>query len=393
VSANARNGRRWILVFFLVLGLGALLALRAGVESRQLAGDDGRSNALHRELQEARLTAELSCGRPTVFASEPPDPASLAALDWSGLLSATVTGSPEERWRAIAILGELRDARAVPALLTALTDRRGTVRPCLAAQSLGALRDPRAVDALIEATRVRDNDDLRLCAIKALGLLRNPRAVPALVDAVERRDMSVAAAYALARIGDADGARAVARAAHDEALAPWLVGPLGEFGLAEAEPALRTLADSDATDPATRASATRGLWKLAVLRARDREDALTRALADSSVPARRAWAAWRLGDEGFASAAAALVAALGDDDRAVQMAAAAALLRLEGAGEGALLERAGSEDPSGRLAVAALGFVGSERTLPALRALAEPDEPDAGLARASLRWLHLRGVR
>lgn len=382
-----RPATRWL------LGLGALLALGAGVAGHWLTRGETRSDALHRALQEARLTAELSCGRPTVLAWEPPGPASLASLDASALLDATVAGSPEERWRAIAILGELRDVRAVPALLVALGDRRGTVRPCLAAQSLGALRDSRAVDALIEATGARDNDDLRLCAIKALGLLRNRRAVPALIDAVERRDMSVAASYALARIGDADGARSVARAARDQDLAPWMVGALGEFGVPETEPALRALAESAATDPVTRASAEQGLWKLSVLRAPDREDALTQALAESVAPGRRAWAAWRLGDEGFESAANALVAALADDERAVRMAAAAALLRLGGAGEGALLEQAGSATPPGRLAVAALGFVGSERSLPSLRALAKSDGRDAELARTSLRWLFLRGVR
>ncbi len=45
------------------------------------------------------------------------------------------------------------------------------------------------------------------------------------------------------------------------------------------------------------------------------------------------------------------------------------------------------------LAIATLAFVGSERTLPVLRAVAERGGPEPELARASLRWLSLRGVR
>lgn len=371
--------------------LPALLLL--GVVGQRVLGFGNPDGDLHRELQKARLAAELSCGRPTVLAWEPPDPASLETLDWSALLVATTTGSPAERWRAISLLGELRDPRALPALLAALSDRRGTVRPCLAAQSLGALRDPRAVDALIAAVGARDNEDLRLCAIKALGLLRTPRAVPALVDAVERRDMTVAAAYALARIGDPRGARAVAGAARVEALTPWLVEPLGEFGVAETEPALRAIAGTPAQDVATRAAAEAGLWKLSLLVRADRADALLRVLSESRLAARRAWAAWRLGDEHIVAAADALGDALGDADTGVRSAAATALLRLEGASEASLLDHLDAGGAEGRLAVAALGFVGGARSLPALRAVATGEGERSALARTSLHWLHLRGVR
>jgi HEAT repeat protein len=39
-------------------------------------------------------------------------------------------------------------------------------------------------------------------------MLRSPRALPALLDALEQRDMIVAAAFALARIGDPRAAHA-----------------------------------------------------------------------------------------------------------------------------------------------------------------------------------------
>ncbi len=352
----------------------------------------GRSEDVHRTLQTARLAAELSCGRSTILASEPLDESAFDRFDWSGLLRTAATGEPAERWRAIEILGELRDPRAAPALLAALADPRGTVRPCLAAQSLGQVGDVEALDALIQASRERKNDDLRLCAIKALGLLRSPRAVPALVDAIERRDMIVATAYALARIGDPRGARAVSRAAEDPALAPWLVDPLGEFASSESAAALRMLADAPDAGVATRELAREGLWKHDVLMARERGASLADALKSSPQARRRAWAAWRLGDEGIAAASESLAAALADSDRSVRLAAAAALLRLESASEESLLARLDSPGEEGRLALAALGFVGTERSVAALTPIARAGDSRALLAQGSLRWLSLRGV-
>jgi HEAT repeat protein len=354
------------------------------------AGNLGREADLHQRLQEARLVAELSCGRPTVLAWSPPGSQSLERFDWTGLLEMAASGAPHERWQAIEILGELGDVRAVPALLQALSDPQGTVRPCLAAQSLGRLGDPRAVDALIEAAGQRGNEDLRLCAIKSLGLLRSERAVPVLALRVREGDMLLAAAQALARIGTRDGAEAVVEAARDPRWAPWLVEPLGEFGLDAVGPALRRLAESNGAGAGTRRAAREGLWKLDVLSAADRKTALAQVLRSAEAPERRAWAAWRLGDEGFTSSAEALAAALGDPSERVAMAAAAALLRFGPASEPSLLVRA-AEPGSGRhLAVAALGLVGTERSLAWLASIDESG--DIGrLASRSTQWLRTRG--
>lgn len=370
----------------------ALVAAGIAAASALLFARAGREDDLHRQLQEARLAAELSCGRSTVLASSPPDPRALERFDWAALLELAATGAPHERWQAIEILGELGDARAVPALLRALADRQGTVRPCLAAQSLGRLGDPRALEALLEAAAQRGNEDLRLCAIKSLGLLRAERAVPVLVEAVHRDEMPVAAAYALARIGSRRGAAAVTRAARDPRRAPWLVEPLGEFGLEAVAPELRRLAASSEVGAGTRRAAREALWKLGVLREDDRETALVRVLHSEPAPERRAWAAWRLGDAGFPGAAEALAAALGDPGDRVAMAAAAALLRLGPASEGSLLARASGPGPGRRLAMAALGLVGGERSLAWLASVDEPGEIGR-LASASSRWLRLRGVR
>ncbi len=363
-------------------GIAAALAL--------LAAGSGREADLHERLQEARLVAELSCGRPTILAWRPPAPGSMARLEWAGLFERAASGAPRERWQAIEILGEFGDARAVPALLRALADRQGTVRPCLAAQSLGRLGDARALDALIEAAEQRSNEDLQLCAVKSLGLLRAERAVPALVEHVRRGEMFVAAAHALARIGTREGAEAVAQAARDPKRAAWLVGPLGEFGLDVVEPELERLATSRDVGRGTRRAAREGLWKLGVLLKRDRETSLVQVLHSAEAPERRAWAAWRLGDEGFTGSAEALAAVLGDPGERVAMAAAAALLRFGPASEPSLLAQA-SEPGSGRhLAVAALGIVGTETSLAWLAAVDEPGEIRR-LARRSRQWLRARG--
>jgi len=370
----------------------ALAPIVAGIVAAfaVLVAPIGGDGDLHRRLQHARLAAELSCGRPTIFASNPPDPSGLERFDWASLLETATTGAPHERWQAIEILGELGDIRAVPSLLRALADRRGTVRPCLAAQSLGRLGDARASDALIEAASQRGNEDLRLCAIKSLGLLRVERAVPVLVDAVRRGDMLVPAAHALARIGSQEGAQVVAKAAQDLKYAPWLVGPLGEFGMEVVEPELRRLAGSANSGTGTRLAAREGLWKLGVLLADNRKISLVRVLGSENASERRAWAAWRLGDEGLVGSSNELAAALGDPNDRVAMAAAAALLRFGAASEKSLLARASDPGPAGQLAIAALGLVGTERSLQFLSNISDPGEMGQVAAR-SLQWLRFRG--
>jgi HEAT repeat protein len=368
------------------------LAPAAGIAAAvaMLAAGANRESDLHQRLQEARLVAELSCGRPTVLASGSSRARSLERFDWTALLESAAAGAPHERWQAIEILGERGDVRAVPTLLRALADPRGTVRPCLAAQSLGRLGDTRALDALIEAAGQDGNEDLRLCAVKSLGLLRATRAIPVLIERVRERDMLVAAAHALARIGAREGAEAVIHAARDASRAPYLVEPLGEFGLDEVEPALRRLATSHDVGPGARHAAREGLWKLTRLLEEDREAALAQVLRSEQAPERREWAAWRLGDEGLASSAEALATALGDPSDRVAMAAAAALLRFGPPSEPSLLRRASEPGPGRHLAVAALGIVGTERSAAWLASAGGSGEIGR-LAKRSAQWLRARG--
>jgi HEAT repeat protein len=81
-------------------------------------------------------------------------------------------------------LGELKDSRAVPALIKVLKDKDGHdvyVR-AVAAESLGEIGDTKAVSVLIGAL----NDDewfVRKYAAGALGKLKDPRAVSGLIKA------------------------------------------------------------------------------------------------------------------------------------------------------------------------------------------------------------------
>jgi HEAT repeat protein len=91
------------------------------------------------------------------------------------------------RVRAAEALGQCHDARAVPALMTALntTSGREYGLRCTAAAALANLGDRQAVPALIEAlkrTGVNGEGPEVVTIIKALGTLRDPQAVPILLE-------------------------------------------------------------------------------------------------------------------------------------------------------------------------------------------------------------------
>ena len=117
---------------------------------------------------------------------------------------------------------------------------------------------------------------------------------------------------------------------------------------------------------------------------------LVRVLDAEDASQRRAWAAWRLGDEGLVGSLDALADALEDPSDRVAMAAAAALLRFGSVSEEILLARASNPGAGRRLAVAALGLVGTERSLGFLASIGDPDEIGRGATR-SFQWLRLRG--
>lgn len=106
---------------------------------------------------------------------------------------------PAVRKAAAEVLGEIKDARAVEPLISALRDTHKNMRQA-AAEALGKLGDIRAVEPLIgELGR-----DVRQVAAKALGLLGDARAVEPLIVALKDRDnnMRQTAAVALGMLGD-----------------------------------------------------------------------------------------------------------------------------------------------------------------------------------------------
>ena len=109
--------------------------------------------------------------------------------------------SPVDRWAAAATLSRTGCQQAVPFLIQAMADDRGTVRTCVMAQSLGILSDRRAVPALVKALNHPSNEDLRVCASEALGRIGDTRAIGPLTKAFRSNRVSFSALKALGQIG------------------------------------------------------------------------------------------------------------------------------------------------------------------------------------------------
>jgi HEAT repeat protein len=153
-----------------------------------------------------------------------------APADLSPVLKGLKAKRQDCRWRTATALGEMKDPRAVDALLEALGSNDGFLRSH-AASALGQIADRRAVSPLIQILQVDPFGDarahaarslgqigdpaaeaplvaalqdgsllIRRTATEALGLLREPRTVAPLAEAMKRG--SEAAAGALARIGE-----------------------------------------------------------------------------------------------------------------------------------------------------------------------------------------------
>jgi HEAT repeat protein len=105
------------------------------------------------------------------------------------------------RQLAAVVLGDLGDASAVPALLSAVGDRDEAVRKC-AVDALGRIGDASAIPALIGALQDMDRG-VRCNAANALGRIGDPSAVSALAGGLEDEDQYVCkcAAEALGQIG------------------------------------------------------------------------------------------------------------------------------------------------------------------------------------------------
>jgi HEAT repeat protein len=106
----------------------------------------------------------------------------------------------EVPWYAAEALGNMRDERAVDALIGALKDVRSRVR-LKALEALIKIGEP-AVEPLIKT--LEKDEPTRVYAAEALGNMRDERAVDALIGALKdvRSRVRSKAAWALGEIGD-----------------------------------------------------------------------------------------------------------------------------------------------------------------------------------------------
>jgi HEAT repeat protein len=321
------------------------------------------------------------------------------------------------RIEAALILGELRDRRAVPALMTALDDTDVNVR-FHAIEALGALDATEAVEALTQIAERRDfflafpaiqaltricdmsvvprlvpllgDGLLRVAVAEALGELGDEVAAMPLVSMLNRRDAPTeAVADALAGLHDRYEAR-YAAGEHIASLVRRGIGAVGTQNLLDAvqrvgPERLRGLARvlGWLDGPAVHRALTRLLGQRAV-RAQVVEalvrygggvvDLLIEQLQAEDLETRQA-AAVALGRIGDRKATAALVEALDDPELALPAAGALARIGDAGAFEG-LVELLGHGDTSVRqAAIGALNSIGHPELPARVAALLDHESP------------------
>ena len=156
-----------------------------------------------------------------------------------------VEGNDDERKVAARFLGDLKDQRAVQALLVAMEDRDRDVRR-QAIQSLGKMRDMRAAGVLRDA--LMEDRYVRGAAARALGQLRDTSAVDLLISLVEREmhlqgrsgdELMESIARALGNLNDRRGVDALIRllghsGIHVRSAAAQSLGQIGDPRTADA---------------------------------------------------------------------------------------------------------------------------------------------------------------
>ena len=201
----------------------------------------------------------------------------------TGVVERLMTALKDERWRvrehAAKACGNIKDARAVDALIFAGRDRDGAVKSA-AAEALGKIRDPKAVPALLKLFRdssktvretagtalvyigqpsvdpliecLKDKDFVVRChAARALGgmttdyqigrsWVREPKVVNALIAMLKDPDRAVRedATIALGMIGDPLAIDALLEAMKDGAVKRHAIASLGMIGDPRALPAV-----------------------------------------------------------------------------------------------------------------------------------------------------------
>lgn len=257
------------------------------------------------------------------------------------------------------------------------------------ASALGHLKDPRALSALTEAIFDPGNRDLRLCAIQSLGMIGERSAVPTLIEALQAGNMPIAAANAIARMGDERGVTPIIHVARDPQLRLWMIMALGELGSPAALPYLASLGDEQ--NPSIRNAVDEAQWKIAQLSVADPVSSLSDVLANEVSANRRMWAAFRLGELKQPDTIPVLIQALDDENRDVRGRSAAALIRIGDAALPELRQLAMSDSVQARLTAAAvLGYAGGMAEIPLLEMVAWKSEDDVltDVARRSIELIN-----
>ena len=141
------------------------------------------------------------------------------------LLVATEDRDRDVRREAILSLGKMRDVRAASALRRVVVGEDRYVRGA-AAQALGQLRDTSAVDMLISLVdremhlQGRSGEELMASIARALGILNGRRSVDTLIRLLGHPGVQVrgSAAQSLGQIGDLRTADALAQALNDSSV-------------------------------------------------------------------------------------------------------------------------------------------------------------------------------
>ncbi len=135
--------------------------------------------------------------------------AACASRDLPALTAYLKDSDYRVRYHAAAVLGDIRDPYAIPALLEALgdydaRDESSRVNTC-ASEALAKIGAPSLAPLLAALpTRPNHSDDQwrRYWVVDALGMLGNPEAIKPLIALLDDAAMREAAAEALGRIGD-----------------------------------------------------------------------------------------------------------------------------------------------------------------------------------------------
>jgi HEAT repeat protein len=119
------------------------------------------------------------------------------------LLAGLGTPDPDVRKFIVDILGDLRDRRAVQALINRLDDGDENIRVA-SAEALGKIRDPLAVDALLACLARPGQGWLGYAAAEALGAIGDERALSPLLTALGNSSLREPVLEALGKIGNAN---------------------------------------------------------------------------------------------------------------------------------------------------------------------------------------------